>query len=641
MANILDNIESPGDLKSLNIEELNRLAKELREFIISTVSDTGGHLASNLGVIELTIALHYHLNSPRDKIIWDVGHQSYPHKIITGRKDQFHTIRQYQGLSGYPKSKESIHDIIETGHSSTSISAALGLALARDLKKRNDRIYAVIGDGALTAGMAFEALNHAGHIGTNMTVILNDNGMSISQNVGALSYYLSNVRIDPRVHKMKEDLEFVISKIPRIGSTVSKSVERIKDGFKYIFLSGILFEEMGFTYIGPLDGHNINELISNFKNADLIEGPVLIHVNTKKGKGYKPAENQPSRFHGVSPFVIDNGESKKVNSRASYSQVFGESIVKIAENDEDILGITAAMPEGTGLNILRDKYPERFFDVGIAEQHAVTLASGMARGGKKPIVAMYSSFLQRAYDQVIHDVCIQNLPVTIAIDRGGIVGSDGETHQGVFDLSFLRIVPNMILMAPRDENQLQHMLYTAVNSGRPAALRYPRGEVYGVKMDDVLQEIPVGQAEMLLEGEELLIIAIGSTVYPALEAAELLKTQGINIGLMDGRFIKPLDEQLILQKMKEYRYILTIEEQVLAGGFGSAVMELANDHAANDPALDSIKIRRIGIPDLFVEHGSQSKMRGIYKLDSRGIVEKVAEILSWQLEVAKWPRKNA
>ena len=636
MGNILDNIESPGDLKPLSIAQLNILAKELRNFIIETVSDTGGHLASNLGVIELTLALHYHLNSPKDKIIWDVGHQSYTHKIITGRRDQFHTIRQYQGLSGYPKSKESIHDIIETGHSSTSISAALGLALARDLKKRNDRIYSVIGDGALTAGMAFEALNHAGHLATDMTVILNDNGMSISQNVGAISHYLSNIRTDPRVHKMKEDMEFIISRIPKIGSTMSKSVERIKDGFKYIFLSGILFEELGFTYIGPLDGHNISELINNFQKADLIEGPVLIHVNTKKGKGYKPAENHPSKFHGVSPFVIDNGESKKEKKKLSFSQIFGQSLVKIADEDQDVLGITAAMPEGTGLNILRDKYPNRFFDVGIAEQHAITLASGLAKGGKKPVVALYSSFLQRAYDQVIHDVCIQNLPVTIAIDRSGIVGSDGETHQGIFDLSFLRIVPNMIVMAPRDENQLQHMLYTAIKCGKPAALRYPRGEIYGVEMDAQLEEIPIGKAEMICEGEDLLIIAIGTTVYPALEAAGILEKQGINIGVMDGRFIKPLDDKLILKKMKEYKKILTIEEQVLAGGFGSAILELANENGLYD-----IQLQRHGLPDNFIEHGSQARMKDIFKLDSHGIAEIALEFVTNQLEVSTWPRKNA
>lgn len=635
-SNILENIDSPADLKSLTIDELYILAKELRSFIIRTVADTGGHLASNLGVIELTIALHYHLNSPIDKIIWDVGHQSYAHKILTGRKERFHTIRQYKGLSGYPKCKESIHDIIETGHSSTSISAALGLALARDLEGRNDRIYSVIGDGSLTAGMAFEALNHGGHIGSNLKVILNDNGMSISQNVGALSHYLSNIRTDPRIYKMKEDLEFIISKIPRIGSTVSKSVERIKDGFKYIFLSGILFEELGFTYIGPINGHNINELLINFRNADLIEGPVFIHVNTTKGKGYIPAEKQPSKFHGVSPFIIGNGESKKEKIKPAYYQVFGHTMLKLVAEDEDVLGITAAMPEGTGLSLLRDSYPEKFFDVGIAEQHAVTLASGLAKGGKKPVVALYSSFLQRAYDQLIHDVCIPSLPVTFAIDRAGIVGSDGETHQGVFDLSFLRIIPNMLIMAPRDENQLQHMLYTAVNSNKPTALRYPRGEVPGVKMDNELKKLRIGKAELLRDGKELLIIAVGSTVYPSLEAANLLEKQGINAGVIDACFIKPMDNLFILNKCNEYKKILIVEENVLYGGFGSAVLELLNENNLND-----VRVKRIGLPDNFIKHGSQSRMRKYYSLDSIGIAEKAMNLVSGDVEETVWPQKNA
>ncbi|MFI5359122.1 MAG: 1-deoxy-D-xylulose-5-phosphate synthase [Halanaerobiales bacterium] len=622
MQSILERINSPADLKALNWDELNILAKELRAFIIKTVADTGGHLASNLGVIELTIALHYHLNSPEDKIIWDVGHQSYAHKILTGRRDMFHTIRQYKGLSGFPKSRESVHDIIETGHSSTSISAALGLAMARDLNKEKHRIYAVIGDGALTAGMAFEALNHAGHIGTDLKVILNDNGMSISQNVGALSRYLSNIRTDPRVHKIKEDLELIISRIPKIGHTVSRSVERLKDGFKYIFLSGILFEEMGFTYIGPLDGHDINELIINFRNADLIEGPVLIHVNTVKGKGYIPAEKQPAKFHGVSPFILGNGLSKKEEKKPSFSQVFGETMVKIAGQDEDLLGITAAMPEGTGLDLLRAAYPDRFIDVGIAEQHAVTLASGLAKGGKKPVVAIYSSFLQRAYDQIIHDVCIPELPVIFAIDRAGIVGEDGETHQGIFDISFLRIVPNLIIMAPRDENQLQHMLYTAVYSGKPAVVRYPRGESLGVGMDEELKELEIGKAELLREGKDILIIAVGSMVYPALEAAELLEKEGIKAGVIDPCFIKPLDEEFLLKEISRYGKVLTVEEQVLAGGFGSAILELVNEYELTD-----VRIKRMGLPDLFIEHGSQSLLRDLYNLNARGIKAAAEDLL--------------
>ncbi len=633
MSSLLDKINSPQDLKALRIDDLYKLSEEIRSFIIRTVADTGGHLASNLGVVELTIALHYHLNSPEDKIIWDVGHQSYTHKILTGRKDKFYTIRQYKGLSGFPKRKESIHDIIETGHSSTSISTGLGLALARDLNKRKERIYSVIGDGSLTAGMAFEALNHAGSLGTDLKVILNDNGMSIDQNVGALSRYLSNIRTAPRIHKIKEDLEFIISKIPKIGPTVSKSVERVKDGFKYIFLSGILFEEMGFTYIGPLDGHNINELLVNFKNADNIEGPVLIHITTVKGKGYKPAEKHPVKYHGVNPFIIGNGEQKKENKRAEYSQIFGETMLKIAEEDDRVLGITAAMPEGTGLSIFRDKYPERYIDVGIAEQHALSLASGLAAGGKKPVVAIYSSFLQRAYDQLIHDICIPEFPVTIAVDRSGIVGSDGETHQGIYDNSFLRIVPGLIIMAPRDENQLQHMLYTAVNCGKPAVIKYPRGEIIGIEMDQGLKELQIGKGELLLEGEDLLIIAVGSTVYPALEAAEMLERHGIRAGVIDACFIKPLDGDLLLDNIKQYRKVLIVEENVLNGGFGSAVMELLNENQVYD-----VEIKRSGLPDIFLEHGPQELFRKLYKLDSTGIYETALEFVSEGLEVYNYGR---
>ncbi|MFW6035270.1 MAG: 1-deoxy-D-xylulose-5-phosphate synthase [Halothermotrichaceae bacterium] len=637
MYNYLDKVDSPGDLKSMSMDELNKLSNEIRKFIISTVADTGGHLASNLGVVELTLALHYHLNSPKDKIIWDVGHQCYTHKILTGRKDKFHTIRQYKGLSGYPKSSESIHDIIETGHSSTSISSALGLALARDLKNRNDRVYSIIGDGALTAGMAFEALNHAGHLGTNMSVILNDNNMSISPNVGALSHYLSNIRIDPRVHKLKEDIEFIINRIPRIGNAASNAVERIKDGFKYILLSGILFEEIGFTYIGPLDGHNISELVSNFKNADRIEGPVLIHVNTRKGKGYRPAENQPSKYHGVSPFKINNGESKKERQNPTYSQIFGKTMVKIGKKNQDLIGITAAMPEGTGLSIFRDEYPERFFDVGIAEQHAVTLATGLAKGGKTPVVALYSSFLQRAYDQLIHDTCIQNLPVVFAVDRGGIVGSDGETHQGVFDLSFLRVVPNMTVMAPKDENELQHMLYTAIECQSPTAVRYSRGEVIGKKMDDVLKIIPLGKAEILKDGRDLLILAVGSRVYSSLKAAELLQKQGIDACVINSRFIKPLDKELIIKKVKECNNVITAEEQVMAGGFGSAVLELLNDNN-----IKEYNLKRVGLPDEFIPHGNQEQIRSLYKLDETGITQAALDLLNKKVEGKNvWPRRNA
>ena len=636
MMELLDQVNTPGDLKAFTYKELDQLAGELRNFIITTVADTGGHLASNLGVVELTLALHYHLNSPKDKIIWDVGHQCYPHKILTGRKDKFHTIRQYGGLSGFPKNKESIHDIIETGHSSTSISSALGLVLARDIKRRNDKIYAVIGDGALTAGMAFEGLNHTGHLQSNLKVILNDNAMSISPNVGALSHYLSNIRLDPTVSKLKEDIEFLISRIPKIGTTVANSIERIKDGIKYILISGILFEEFGFTYVGPLDGHNIEELVSNFRNADRIDGPVLLHVITKKGKGYKPAEKQPSKFHGVSPFEIKNGESKKNNKALTFSEVFGHTMCKIGELEQKVVGITAAMPEGTGLNIFQDRFPERVFDVGIAEQHGVTLAAGLARGGLKPVVTLYSTFLQRAYDQVVHDVCIQNLPVTIAVDRCGIVGNDGETHQGVFDLAFLRPIPNLVIMSARDEKLLQQMLYTAVNSNRPTVVRYPRGDSSGVGLEQTMTEITLGRGEVLQEGKDLLIIAVGSRVYPALRAAELLSQQGLEVGVIDPRFIKPLDQDLLLENIKRYKKIISVEEHVLAGGFGSAILELINNYN-----LKGVQLKRLGLPDHFIPHGSQARMRALYQLDAQGIKNTALEMITGKVEIDLWPRRNA
>lgn len=636
MMQLLDQVNTPGDLKAFTYKELDQLAGELRNFIITTVADTGGHLASNLGVVELTLALHYHLNSPKDKIIWDVGHQCYPHKILTGRKDKFHTIRQYGGLSGFPKNQESIHDIIETGHSSTSISSALGLVLARDIKKRNDKIYAVIGDGALTAGMAFEGLNHTGHLQSNLKVILNDNAMSISPNVGALSHYLSNIRLDPTVSKLKEDIEFLISRIPKIGTTVANSIERIKDGIKYILISGILFEEFGFTYVGPLDGHNIEELVSNFRNADRIDGPVLLHVITKKGKGYQPAEKQPSKFHGVSPFEIKNGESKKDNKALTFSEVFGHTMCKIGEMEQKVVGITAAMPEGTGLNIFQDRFPERVFDVGIAEQHGVTLAAGLARGGLKPVVTLYSTFLQRAYDQVVHDVCIQNLPVTIAVDRCGIVGNDGETHQGVFDLAFLRPIPNLVIMSARDEKLLQQMLYTAVNSNRPTVVRYPRGDSSGVGLEQTMTEITLGRGEVLQEGKDLLIIAVGSRVYPALRAAELLSQQGLEVGVIDPRFIKPLDQDLLLENIKRYKKVISVEEHVLAGGFGSAILELINNHN-----LKGVQLKRLGLPDHFIPHGSQARMRALYQLDAQGIKNVALEMITGKVEIDLWPRRNA
>lgn len=635
MNDLLNEINGPADLKNLSQDKLKKLSREIRDFLIKNLSETGGHLASNLGVVELTVALHYHLNSPRDKIVWDVGHQSYTHKILTGRKNKFSTLRKYNGLSGYLKRKESIHDIIEAGHTSTSISSALGLALARDLENKKDRIYGIIGDGALTGGMAFEALNHAGHLKTNLNIILNDNEMSISANTGALSQYLSSIRTDPAVSRVREDIEFLLNRIPRIGKTVSKTVDRVKNALKYTIIAGVLFEEMGFTYLGPIDGHNIETLIDNFQKADRIDGPVLIHVNTCKGKGYKPAEDNPSKYHGVGPFDIKSGNGTPQKSDLTYSQVFGQTMIKMGKSNQKLTGITAAMPKGTCLDLFAEQFPDRFFDVGIAEQHAVTLAAGLARGGQKPVVAVYSTFLQRAFDQIIQDVCMQKLPVTFAIDRAGIVGKDGETHQGVFDISYLRMMPNITIMAPKDKNELQHMLYTAVNHEGPISVRYPRGRGYQTELDKDLKEIPIGKAELLKEGKDVLMIAVGSRVMPVFEAAEILAKRGISTGVINARFIKPLDQKLLLTEIKKYKYIITVEEQVLTGGFGSAVLELINEHNLN---IDYFE--RLGLPDEFIPHGSTEKIRKIYGIDTEGIVKKVQQLLK-NPEAIIWPKKNA
>lgn len=642
MSDYLSKINGVDDLKKLKGSQLKALAAEIREFLLENISQTGGHLASNLGTVELTIALHHYLNSPTDKIIWDVGHQAYTHKILTGRKECFGNLRQKDGMSGYPKCTESPHDIIGAGHSSTSISAAVGLSLARENLDEMGDIYAVIGDGALTGGMAFEALNHAGHIGADINVVLNDNEMSISNNVGAISNYLSTLRSDPTLKRVQEDIEFLINKIPRIGNTVSNTVDRVKNALKYSFIQGVLFEEFGFNYLGPIDGHNIIELMKYFKQAEAVEGPVLLHVITKKGKGYPPAENDPDKFHGVGAFNIEDGSSKKTKSKASYSRVFGETLTRMAAEDKKIAGVTAAMPSGTGMEIFADSYPERYYDVGIAEQHALTMSTGLAKGGMKPVCAIYSTFLQRAYDQVIHDAAIQNIDLTIAVDRAGIVGNDGETHQGLFDYSFLRPVPNLVMMAARDAEQLQQMLYTAVNYEGPAVLRYPRGAAAGeyiAQKVSELKEIEIGKAEELIKVEaemDLTILAVGSTVEPARKAAEILNNNGYQTALIDARFIKPLDEELIIKALKNSKNIITAEEQVLAGGFSSAVLELAADRAA---AVKNIK--RIGVGDEFVSQGGMDEMKKEYKLDARGILETALSLLAEAEEVADlWPEKN-
>lgn len=604
MNRILNTINSPLDLKGLDASLLQQLAQEIREEIIYTVSKNGGHLAPNLGVVELTLALHRVFETPKDKIIWDVGHQSYVHKLLTGRRDDFSTLRQFGGISGFPRPDESVHDAFATGHSSTSISAALGLALARDLKKEKHSVVAVIGDGAMTGGMAFEALNHAGHLQKDVIVVLNDNEMSIAHNVGAMSGYLSRLRTDPKYSSCKDEVEQLLRKIPAIGPKVLKIVDRLKDSLKYLVVPGMLFEELGFIYLGPIDGHNIPKMINILQQAKTTKGPVLVHVLTQKGRGYAPAVANADKFHGIGPFDIETGNTV-ASATPSYTEIFGNTLIKLAERDNRILGITAAMPGGTGLSKFAVKYPDRFLDVGIAEQHAITMSAGLAASGMKPVVAIYSTFLQRAYDQIMHDVCLPGLPVTFAIDRGGLVGDDGATHHGVFDFAFLRHLPNMVLMSPKDENELQHMLKTALDHNGPAAVRYPRGAGKGVPLDDSICTIPLGKAEVLREGKDITIVAIGSMVALAEQAAEALSVHGIETTVINARFIKPLDVECILKYAAGTGRLLTIEEHVLQGGFGSAVIEAINE-ATNTAGLKNIKIKRFGIPDRFVEHGARS-----------------------------------
>jgi len=616
---ILEQVHSPRDIRSMTYAQLHELAGEIRGKIIKTVAQTGGHLAPNLGVVELTLALHRVFNSPVDKIIWDVGHQSYVHKLITGRREEFATLRQFGGISGFPRPCESIHDPFGTGHSSTSISAALGLAVARDLKGGEHAVVAVIGDGAMTGGMAFEALNHAGHLKKDLIVVLNDNEMSIARNVGAMSGYLTRLRTDPKYSRGKEEIEQLLRKIP-IGSTLLRIGERMKDCLKYLVVPGMIFEELGFIYLGPVDGHDIKAVTTVLQHARAIKGPVLVHVLTKKGNGYRPAENNPGRFHGVGAFDMTSGEILKSGDIPSYTEVFGRTAVRLAQRDKNVVAITAAMPDGTGLTNFARLFPGRFFDVGIAEQHAVTLAAGLAAGGFRPVVAIYSTFLQRAYDQIIHDVCLQNLPVTFAIDRAGIVGDDGATHHGLFDFAYLRSIPNMVVMAPKDENELQHMFHTAVNHSGPAAFRYPRGTGTGCKMDGDLKTIPIGQAEVLREGVDATLLAVGSMVRPALEAAGVLAGRGIEAAVINARFVKPLDEELILHYAGRTGRILTMEEHVLHGGFGGAVLELL---AAR--GLNGVKVQCFGIPDSFVEHGKPALLMARYGLTVERVVRAVTD----------------
>lgn len=619
MSDILDRIKSPKDLKKLSKKDLSKLAREMRELIIGVVSRTGGHLSSNLGVVELTLALHHVFDAPQDKIIWDVGHQCYPHKILTGRKESFQTLRQFQGLSGFPCRKESEYDIYDTGHASTALSAALGMAIARDKKKEDHHVIAVVGDGSLTGGIAWEALNQIGHLKEKMIIVLNYNEMSISNNVGAMSKYLSYIVSGQHYLKVKDLVKSILKIIPAVGRPMIKVVRAMEDAIKKAIFPGLVFEELGVRYVGPISGHNIESLIEVFEKAKLYSGPVLIHCVTQKGKGYTPAKKDPARFHSASPFDKETGNLLGKDRKPTYSSVFGQTVVRLGEEDEKIVAITAAMPDGTGLNFFSRKFPERFYDVGIAEQHAVEFAAGLGLSGFKPIVAIYSTFLQRAYDQLYHDVCLMDIPVVFALDRAGIVPDDGPTHQGINDIVYLRHLPHMIVMAPKDENELQHMIKSALFYPHPAAIRFPKGKGMGVRLDKKLNDIPLGKSEILKEGKDLLV-ALGSMVYPALKAAKRLEKEGISLAVVNARFVKPLDEKMILSFARNRRVIITAEEGILPGGFGSAVRELLDRERKF-----GIRFESLGLPLEIYPLGNVGQIKKRFLLDEDGLVSQIRD----------------
>jgi len=621
---LLNTINSPADLKKLSLDEMVRLAAEVRSKIIETVASTGGHLAPNLGVVELTIALHYVFNAPRDKILWDVGHQSYTHKLLTGRRDRFHTLRTYGGISGFPKRSESPYDTFDTGHSSTSISAGLGISTAKVLKGEKDHVIAVIGDGSTTGGIAFEGLNQAGHTGKNLIVVLNDNAMSIGPNVGAFSSFLSRKMTGRRFVYFRKEFENFLKSIPGVGENILSLVRKSEDTFITLFTPGMLFEAFRFKYVGPIPGHRLDLLIETFGNLKNVEGPVLVHALTVKGKGYEPAESDPAHFHGVGSFEISTGSPRKAASAPppNFTEIFGQTMVDLGRKDRKLFAITAAMPEGTGLNRFSEMFPDRFVDVGIAEQHAVTFAAGLATEGFKPVVAIYSTFLQRAFDQIIHDVCLSNLPVIFCIDRGGLVGEDGQTHHGQFDITYLRSLPNMTVMAPKDENELRHMIFTALNHTGPVAIRYPRGRGLGVPLDPDYKIIPIGESELLKEGKDLTLIALGSMVSPCLEAAAEMEKEGLSATVVNCRFVKPLDKRLADYSKKTGK-VLVVEENIQQGGLGSAVLELFSDMGIRE-----VTVKRLGLPDSFVEHGPVEVLREKLGLDKAGIMKAAKSLLT-------------
>jgi 1-deoxy-D-xylulose-5-phosphate synthase len=625
----LSELTHPNQLHGLSIHQLEQIARQIREKHLETVAASGGHLGPGLGVVELTLALYQTLDLDRDKVTWDVGHQAYPHKLITGRYNQFHTLRQKDGVAGYLKRCESKFDHFGAGHASTSISAALGMAMARDLKGENFKVAAIIGDGALTGGMALEAINHAGHMPkTNLLVVLNDNEMSISPNVGAITRYLNKMRLSPPVQFLKDNLEEQFKHIPFVGETFTPEMERLKEGMKRLAVPkvGAVIEELGFTYMGPVDGHNLEELIATFKQAHTIQGPVLVHVVTVKGKGYAIAEKDQVGYHAQNPFNLATGKSipSTKPKPPAYSKVFAHALVKLAENNPKVVGITAAMATGTGLDKLQEKLPKQYIDVGIAEQHAVTLSAGLACEGMRPVVAIYSTFLQRGYDQIIHDVCIQNLPVFFCLDRAGIVGADGPTHQGMYDIAFLRCLPNMTIMAPKDEAELQRMVVTGINhTSGPIAMRYPRGNGYGVPlMEEGWEELPIGKGEILRNGDDLLILGYGSMVYPAMQTAEILSEHGIEATVINARFVKPLDTELILPLAQRIGRVVTLEEGCLMGGFGSAVAEALLDNNVVVPVM------RLGVPDTLVDHASPEQSFATLGLTPPQMVDRILATFS-------------
>jgi len=624
MSRLLDSIDTPHDLRKLDRKQLPQVAQEIRDTIIDTVSRIGGHFGGNLGIVELTLALHYVFNTPRDQIVFDTGHQTYPHKLITGRRDRFNTIRMHNGISGFCKREESEYDVFNAGHASTSISAALGVAKARDFRKEDYRVVAVIGDGALSGGLAFEGLNQAGHLKSKMILVLNDNDMSISTNVGAMSGYLNQIIKGKRYVQLKDLAKGVIDRIPLIGGKLHEAASELEELFKHMVVPGTLFEELGFKYLGPYDGHDLDMLLRVFEENKDYDGPLLVHVLTKKGKGYVPAENKPIWSHGVNPFDIVTGEVKKSDKpqAPTYTAVFAEALIELAKHDPKIVAITAAMPDGTGLDKFAKVFPDRMFDVGIAEEHAVTFCGGMATQGMKPVAAIYSTFLQRAFDQIFHDVAIMNLPVVFCLDRGGIAGADGPTHHGIYDMAYLRVFPNMVCMAPKDENELRHMLKTAFETGHPTSLRYPRGNGVGVQMDPEIHSLPIGKGEVMREGDAATIFAIGNEVWPAVEAAEILAREEINVAVINARFIKPLDDELITKYCKPHSFVITVEEGSLAGGFGSAIAE-----RCEQLGIENVRFHRIGIPDEYVHHGAQDVLRAQYDLHPEGIAKRVRELV--------------